>query len=732
MLDLLGDYLTASLLAIPLPSSPHSTPLPPLLPHHQFVIMLDLLEDYLTANGHIYERLDGSIKGEQRQDRAEQGREGVPADNEVKTFTSTQNTLSLNPPWCPPLPLVHRIGQSKDVKVYRLITHRTYEQQLFDCASRKYGLEEAILGNYQGASAGNGANGDAAGGGGEGEEADGAGGGGGGRGKRGKGAGGAGGAGGGVAGGGGVRNPEQSKDIESLLQHGAYELFKDEAAEDSVRFTAENIDQILEQRTQTRTIGRSGTSTFSIATFASEEPEGPEETAEEDQDNPEGDRGSPERGGIGSGGDGDENENAGWSGGGGGSRKRSTRSSRGGADGNAIKQGAEFWEELLPEACRAARAAKESPLDGFTPLAREERRRKKVVYAEGGVRKGGGAGGGSGEGAEGGAGEKGKAEERESGESESGEGSSGEEAEGGDRMGRKRGRGTVGGDDGMGEDVAWVGEDGVIEGECGGGRAVRKAKREGQGGAKKLRPWNEAEIKRLEWKVFFSALEGGELKKGDGVRVGAKKEQPWNEAEMKRLEWKVLFSALEGGELKCFYFCTSFLPRPSCCISLPPLPLLPAPLPPPSSLCFPLSSPSPPPSLPHFPRLPDKLRQAAKLQQRSEEEVVEVAAALERVYRSVYSLPESHQLSLDLALRGQKSKPHHRSIDFADPVLSAAVAAYAAANHPGAAAAAAEEDGRKAEELWPREAAGEKLPAAARAAMSTVAFRLRCVKGAER
>ncbi|CAI7777875.1 unnamed protein product [Closterium sp. NIES-54] len=651
MLDLLGDYLTASLLAIPLPSSPHSTPLPPLLPHHQFVIMLDLLEDYLTANGHIYERLDGSIKGEQRQ--AAIDRFSAPGSASFVfllstkagglgiTLTAADTCIIYDSDWNPQNDLqamarCHRIGQSKDVKVYRLITHRTYEQQLFDCASRKYGLEEAILGNYQGASAGNGANGDAAGGGGEGEEADGAGGGGGGRGKRGKGAGGAGGAGGGVAGGGGVRNPEQSKDIESLLQHGAYELFKDEAAEDSVRFTAENIDQILEQRTQTRTIGGSGTSTFSIATFASEEPEGPEETAEEDQDNPEGDRGSPERGGIGSGGDGDENENAGWSGGGGGSRKRSTRSSRGGADGNAIKQGAEFWEELLPEACRAARAAKESPLDGFTPLAREERRRKKVVYAEGGVRKGGGAGGGSGEGAEGGAGEKGKAEERESGESESGEGSSGEEAEGGDRMGRKRGRGTVGGDDGMGEDVAWVGEDGVIEGECGGGRAVRKAKREGQGGAKKLRPWNEAEIKRLEWKVFFSALEG------------------------------------------------------------------------------------------------DKLRQAAKLQQRSEEEVVEVAAALERVYRSVYSLPESHQLSLDLALRGQKSKPHHRSIDFADPVLSAAVAAYAAANHPGAAAAAAEEDGRKAEELWPREAAGEKLPAAARAAMSTVAFRLRCVKGAER
>lgn len=30
--------------------------------------------------------------------------------------------------------------------VYRLVSKDTYEQQLFECASRKYGLDEAILG----------------------------------------------------------------------------------------------------------------------------------------------------------------------------------------------------------------------------------------------------------------------------------------------------------------------------------------------------------------------------------------------------------------------------------------------------------------------------------------------------------------------------------------------------------------------------------------------------------
>ena len=33
----------------------------------------------------------------------------------------------------------HRIGQSKEVTIYRLVCKDTYEQQVFECASRKYG-----------------------------------------------------------------------------------------------------------------------------------------------------------------------------------------------------------------------------------------------------------------------------------------------------------------------------------------------------------------------------------------------------------------------------------------------------------------------------------------------------------------------------------------------------------------------------------------------------------------
>ena len=45
--------------------------------------------------------------------------------------------------------LTCRIGQKKDVRIYRLITRNTYEQHLFQCSSRKYGLDEAILGSMQ-------------------------------------------------------------------------------------------------------------------------------------------------------------------------------------------------------------------------------------------------------------------------------------------------------------------------------------------------------------------------------------------------------------------------------------------------------------------------------------------------------------------------------------------------------------------------------------------------------
>lgn len=46
----------------------------------------------------------------------------------------------------------HRIGQTKDVKVYRLLTRSTYEQQMFKLASQKLGLDQAVLSGFEGKS----------------------------------------------------------------------------------------------------------------------------------------------------------------------------------------------------------------------------------------------------------------------------------------------------------------------------------------------------------------------------------------------------------------------------------------------------------------------------------------------------------------------------------------------------------------------------------------------------
>ena len=39
----------------------------------------------------------------------------------------------------------HRIGQTKSVKVYRLLTRKTYEMQMFHMSSLKMGLDQAVL-----------------------------------------------------------------------------------------------------------------------------------------------------------------------------------------------------------------------------------------------------------------------------------------------------------------------------------------------------------------------------------------------------------------------------------------------------------------------------------------------------------------------------------------------------------------------------------------------------------
>ncbi|KAH7441097.1 hypothetical protein KP509_03G025400 [Ceratopteris richardii] len=213
----------------------------------QFTLMLDLLEDYLNAKKYSYERIDGKIRGSDRQAAIDRysatGSEtfvfllSTRAGGLGITLTAADTCVIYDSDWNPQNDLqamarCHRIGQTKDVKIYRLITRNTYEQHLFECSSRKYGLDEAILGNFLGSN----------------------------------------------------METEHTKNIEILLKRGAYDMLKEDGEAEAAAFHAQNIDQILEQRTQQRVIGGRANNTFSVATFVSNVEAEPEDSHDSEKD----------------------------------------------------------------------------------------------------------------------------------------------------------------------------------------------------------------------------------------------------------------------------------------------------------------------------------------------------------------------------------------------------------------------------------------------------------------
>jgi len=126
----------------------------------QMVKMLDILEDYLIRKQYPFERIDGRIRGNLRQ--AAIDRFCKPeSDRFVFLLCTKAGGLGINlvaadtciiydSDWNPQNDLqaqarCHRIGQKKDVKIYRLVTRNTYEREMFDRAGLKLGLDKAVL-----------------------------------------------------------------------------------------------------------------------------------------------------------------------------------------------------------------------------------------------------------------------------------------------------------------------------------------------------------------------------------------------------------------------------------------------------------------------------------------------------------------------------------------------------------------------------------------------------------
>ena len=130
--------------------------------------MLDILEDYLAAREMKFERIDGSITGNKRQmaiDRFQspsvEGKEAplvmllsTRAGGVGINLTAADTCIIFDSDWNPQNDLqaqarCHRIGQTKNVKVYRLLSRKTYEMQMFHMSSLKMGLDQAVLQGFE-------------------------------------------------------------------------------------------------------------------------------------------------------------------------------------------------------------------------------------------------------------------------------------------------------------------------------------------------------------------------------------------------------------------------------------------------------------------------------------------------------------------------------------------------------------------------------------------------------
>ena len=126
----------------------------------QMTRMLDLIQDYLTLKGYPFERIDGGVKSSDRQAAIE--RFSAPESDRFIflictraggvgiNLTAADTVIIYDSDWNPQNDIqaqarCHRIGQDKAVKVYRLITNRTYEMKMLQRANMKLGLDKAVL-----------------------------------------------------------------------------------------------------------------------------------------------------------------------------------------------------------------------------------------------------------------------------------------------------------------------------------------------------------------------------------------------------------------------------------------------------------------------------------------------------------------------------------------------------------------------------------------------------------
>ncbi|KAI9499562.1 SNF2 family N-terminal domain-containing protein [Zychaea mexicana] len=125
----------------------------------QMTRVLDVLEVFLNMHGHRYLRLDGATKIEQRQVLTEQ----FNSDKRILAFilstrsgglginlTGADTVIFYDSDWNPSMDKqcqdrTHRIGQTRDVHIYRFVTEYTIEENIFKKANQKRLLDNVVI-----------------------------------------------------------------------------------------------------------------------------------------------------------------------------------------------------------------------------------------------------------------------------------------------------------------------------------------------------------------------------------------------------------------------------------------------------------------------------------------------------------------------------------------------------------------------------------------------------------
>jgi len=125
----------------------------------QMTRVLDILEQFLNIHGHRYLRLDGATKIEQRQVLTDR----FNNDNRILAFilssrsggiginlTGADTVIFYDMDWNPAMDKqcqdrAHRIGQTRDVHIYRLVSEYTIEANILRKANQKRMLDDVVI-----------------------------------------------------------------------------------------------------------------------------------------------------------------------------------------------------------------------------------------------------------------------------------------------------------------------------------------------------------------------------------------------------------------------------------------------------------------------------------------------------------------------------------------------------------------------------------------------------------